>query len=328
MASTNLCHRLGLPLAAAIVLAALAAAVAGASAAGTSPGIQFPGFVRDRGRYTPLVVPGAVTQTFAEGINNRGQIVGYYDEPGACAVSCGRRTAATAESRSRVPRTPRLSTSTITARSSASTAKRALSTSRRDVAFCWIGESFIRIDVPGAVRTEADGVNDRGQVVGEYIDAGGRFHGFLWDKGRFTTIDVPGADATTVTDINDRGQIVGAYTEGPAGAGPVRGFLLSGGAFTRFAAPDAPVTVPYRINNRGQIVGVTESDLTFTAARGFLLRMGAEGPFEPIDFPGAPRTVAFGINDRGQIVGAYENTAASPSSQPSPMRMPMMMSGR
>ena len=60
--------------------------------------------------------------------------------------------------------------------------------------------------------------------MGEYIDAGGRFHGFLWDKGRFTTIDVPGADATTVTDINDRGQIVGAYTEGPAGAGPVRGF--------------------------------------------------------------------------------------------------------
>ena len=35
--------------------------------------------------------------------------------------------------------------------------------------------------------------------------------------------------------------------------------------------------------------------------------MGAEGPFEPIDFPGAPITVAFGINDRGQIVGAYKS---------------------
>ena len=163
--------------------------------------------------------------------------------------------------------------------------------------------------------------------MGEYIDAGGRFHGFLWDKGRFTTIDVPGSDVTSATDINDRGEIVGVYTEGPPGTARARGFLLRRGAYITFAAPEAPVTVPYRTNNRGQIVGVTESDLAFTAARGFLLRMGAEGPFEPIDFPGAPRTVAFGINDRGQIVGAYENTAASPNSQPSPMRMPMMMSG-
>jgi probable HAF family extracellular repeat protein len=48
-----------------------------------------------------------------------------------------------------------------------------------------------RIDIPGAMETRTVGLNDRGQVVGEYTDADGRFHGFLWDKGRFTTIDGP-----------------------------------------------------------------------------------------------------------------------------------------
>ena len=50
---------------------------------------------------------------------------------------------------------------------------------------------FTTIHVPGAVQTQAFGINNRGQVVGEYLDADGRFHGYLWEKGRFTTIDGP-----------------------------------------------------------------------------------------------------------------------------------------
>ena len=93
---TNTHRRVSLSAAAAVI-AALAVAMAGASVAApmgasaqrptrpgasSGPGIPFPGFVRDRGRYAPLVVPGAVTQTFPTGINDRGQIVGYYDDAG------------------------------------------------------------------------------------------------------------------------------------------------------------------------------------------------------------------------------------------------------
>jgi hypothetical protein len=74
-------------------------------------------------------------------------------------------------------------------------------------------------------------------------------------------------------------------------------------------------------------VGSTFSDPNGTELHGFLLAKGSSGPFTPIDFPGAPNTVAFGINDRGQIVGVYENPDAAPDGQPSPMQMPMMMSG-
>ena len=32
-------------------------------------------------------------------------------------------------------------------------------------------------------------MNNRGQVVGEYLDGEGAFHGYVWEKGRFKTIE-------------------------------------------------------------------------------------------------------------------------------------------
>ena len=45
------------------------------------------------------------------------------------------------------------------------------------------------------------GLNNRGQVVGAYVDAAGRTHGFLLDRGRY----------------NDRGQVVGFYVGAGSG---------------------------------------------------------------------------------------------------------------
>jgi hypothetical protein len=38
--------------------------------------------------------------------------------------------------------------------------------------------TFTQIDFPGAVLTAAFGINDRGQIVGVFIDGGGVAHGF------------------------------------------------------------------------------------------------------------------------------------------------------
>jgi hypothetical protein len=107
----------------------------------------------------------------------------------------------------------------------------------------------------------------------------------------------------------------------------LQGFLMSGAAFIEFEAPGVSFTLPSDINNRAQIVGRTVSDLAGAELHGFLLAKGIEGDFTPIDFPGALSTAAFGLNDRGQIRGTYVNPDAAPDGQPSPMRMPMMMSG-
>ena len=115
---------------------------------------------------------------------------------------------------------------------------------------------------------------------------------------------------------------------GQPGQPAQHGFLLSNGVYTTFDAPGAVGTFPAGINNRAQIVGTTIDDPTGTTRRGFLLAMGAKGPFTPIAFPGAPITGASGIDDRGRIVGVYANPAAAPGGQGSPMPKSMMMSGR
>jgi hypothetical protein len=99
-------------------------------------------------------------------------------------------------------------------------------------------------DAAGArMQTGPLGIDDRRRIVGNYIDAGGAYHGFLRDeRGRFTTIDFPGALATQPETSNHRGQIVGSYsttaaqlqapkrqtTRLPAGAGQVHQSQVAG----------------------------------------------------------------------------------------------------
>jgi probable HAF family extracellular repeat protein len=234
------------------------------------------GFLRDRrGRVTVLDIPGAKGTEVVK-LNDRGQVVGEYSQD-----------------------TPIVNNSA----------------NPRD--YLWDRGRVTTIEIPGAdpVRTEPLGLNNRGQVVGPYLDRNGALHGFLWDEGRITTIDVPGATGTSPTAVNDRGQLLGVYTDA---AGAFHGFVLSRGRYVSFDAPDqGDFPLPLDINNRGQIVGYTVDDpVTMAGARGFLLAKGARGPATPISFPGAPGTIATGINDQGQIVGFYENPNAAPSRQP------------
>jgi probable HAF family extracellular repeat protein len=61
--------------------------------------------------------------------------------------------------------------------------------------------------------TEANGINDFGQSVGYYQDASNVLHGFLLDSGVFSDIDHPNAQLTEALGINSSGQVVGVYTD-------------------------------------------------------------------------------------------------------------------
>lgn len=67
---------------------------------------------------------------------------------------------------------------------------------------------FKQIDYPGSVQTEAFGINDAGDIVGRYTDAGGANHGFLLSDDDFTTFDSAGPN-TFAWGINSKGTIVG-----------------------------------------------------------------------------------------------------------------------
>lgn len=158
--------------------------------------------------------------------------------------------------------------------------------------------TFTEISFPGAFVTAVNGINDRGQITGAYIDAGGTQHGFLLDGGVFTTVDFPGSAAFNLArGINDRGQIVGTFFDAQ---GITHSYLFDHGVFTLLDIPGGNGSTANGINNRGQIVGTF-----FDAAdlpHGILFDKGAFTSIEP---PGATFSVPSGINDRGQIVGFF-----------------------
>ena len=80
------------------------------------------------------------------------------------------------------------------------------------------GGAFTSIDFPGALSTEAHGINDLGQIVGSYSDSNHFTHAFLMDANGFTSFDFPsptGALYTSFAGINNAGQIVGNYAPRP-----------------------------------------------------------------------------------------------------------------
>jgi probable HAF family extracellular repeat protein len=88
--------------------------------------------------------------------------------------------------------------------------------------------SITTIDVPGASGREtfARGINNSGQIVGYFgmFPTGG--HGFLYTGGSFTSIDVDVPHLETFAlGINNSGQIVGSFDS--SDAGPTKGFLAT-----------------------------------------------------------------------------------------------------
>ncbi len=70
---------------------------------------------------------------------------------------------------------------------------------------------------PRARATRATGINDAGEVVGDYQPgrASADTRGFTWTSARgFTTVDGPGgAVSTAISGVNDAGDLVGYYTD-------------------------------------------------------------------------------------------------------------------
>jgi probable HAF family extracellular repeat protein len=70
--------------------------------------------------------------------------------------------------------------------------------------------SFSQIDFPGADWTYAQDISDSGHVVGVY-KMSSSWHGFMYDGSTYTTLDYPGAAATHGIGINEAGRIVGYF---------------------------------------------------------------------------------------------------------------------
>jgi hypothetical protein len=154
------------------------------------------------------------------------------------------------------------------------------------------------INFPKSSGTEPTGINDKGEVVGLYLDSASLSHGFSKIGTKYTGIDVKGETNTVAWGVNNKGQIT-VYASNSAGG--FDSFLLTGKTFKKINNPNqgATGTIVHTPNNKGDIDG-TYYDTAGTE-KGWLLHAGKY--YDVVDPGGVSR--ADGLNDKLEIVGRY-----------------------
>jgi probable HAF family extracellular repeat protein len=153
--------------------------------------------------------------------------------------------------------------------------------------------------VPKALETEAIGINDKGAIVGMFVDSAGAQHGFLLSGKKYTQIDAPKDNTTEAWDINNAGQIT-VYALNSAGT--YDAFVLTGKTYKKISAPGSasPGTIVHALNNKGDVDGTYYDSAGVT--HGFLLH---GGKYYTLNDPAGADTRADGLNDSMDVVGRW-----------------------
>jgi hypothetical protein len=222
--------------------------------------------------YAPINVPGAVA-TEARGINNNGEIVGFY------------KTVACQDYDIKVPSCP-------------------------TKGFKYVNGKFVKLMVPNSTSTAIMGVNDLGDLVGFYTQSNGSKHGFIWfHQNVVRTIDFPTPPSGTSTvpfGINKVGTVVGGLwvIKPNFGTFAERGWVWVNGKFSNMnpIPPDNAGTCCWSVNgiaNSGVIVGqVFHAD--FNQA---WYKAGTDEDFFTDPGPTCCDTFATGVNSNNDMVG-------------------------
>ena len=138
--------------------------------------------------------------------------------------------------------------------------------------------------------SSAHGINDAGQIVGQY----GHNQAFSYSGGTFSDI---GPTRSTATAINNAGQIIGTQQ---IGVWESNGFIYANGALTTLTPANATGSLALALNNNGQIAGVVRGNFGASAVifeNGGVTDLSASMPTAEY-----AESRAVDINDNGQAL--------------------------
>src|SRR5438874_5383788 len=164
-------------------------------------------------------------------------------------------------------------------------------------------EVITTFDYPGAGNlTLPQKINERGDVVGEFIDSSGVTRGFVrFSDGSFSDPIVDPNDTVGFTEgrgINNSRTVAGDYATSD---GTLHSFFLSGGTFTEYDVPGAVQTNLLSINDAGDFTGGFDPD----GSGVFQAFVSVGGTLTSFSVPGAASTFAYEINKSKPLSVGY-----------------------
>jgi uncharacterized membrane protein len=164
-------------------------------------------------------------------------------------------------------------------------------------------EVVTTFDYPGVGNnTLPQKINERGDIVGEFIDSAGVTRGFVrFSNGSFSDPIVDPNDTVGFTEgrgINNSGTIAGDYV---ISDGTIHSFFLSGSTFTEYDVPGAVQTNLLGINEPGDFTGGFDPD----GSGIFQAFVGRGGTLTTYAVPGALGTFAYEINNNKKLTVGY-----------------------
>lgn len=237
-----------------------------------------PVVAQDSWQFVTVDAPGAI-ETEVRGVNNSGEIVGFYRLPTSSCLQ--------------LPANPQVPVCTTRG-------------------FKIVNGVFTKLNVPGSTSTAIMGVNDYGDLVGFYLkpEPGctfGIYHGFIWyHQNVIKTIDFPnstgfcGSDSawTVPMAINMRGTVSGTVWS-PVNGQPSGGFVWRNGSF-QATNPGGPSSGIYGMSNSGILVGTTWYTLDLIPLWTAFLKTGTGNDYFQLT---QDDTFITGVNDQTDIAG-------------------------
>jgi len=248
-------------------------------------------------QYTLIDVPGG-TNTYANGINNAGLIVGRFDDDSDGLTKAYFRDR---DGRFQIIVFPgAVFTVAVQINSRGTIAGRYTFEDGLNHGFILRHGKFETVDFPGAMETYIRGLDDADNVMGHYFLNDDHEQGFIRDRTGFHTINFPDSLSSDVWDRNASRIAVGDYTDSTPDQN-IHGFTLQEGQFATLDFPGSPINSLRGINDFGVIVAqFVDADFF---VHGFVRT--PKGCFIQLDVPGASDTFPNRINEANTIVGYY-----------------------